>query len=481
MSETNFKDFTEDEFQKYFINTLRSEGTSPTDIYGRQLADRELLNLTNPNKNATGGKGLDPFTQAVAGTVANRAIDYMINPKVSETTTTQSTPSQIPQMPQQYDTSPYRALDILGAGIARRPTQESYFNQLEKMQNARLEDAYNRRTDTDEAKNLQGLVKQTFPNLSDDIVSKISPDYFSKNYPLLAQMAEKKDIMNAQIKNDQDAQSLIQSYFPDLSPDQIKSVNSKNVNFIYDKLSKEQIIKDQREEKKLQEEKAFQTKMQSDQDARENWRALFPNSTEAQLNTINAKNFDARLAFEDKKSFEREKMAEEKRRKEENASLVRALSKSAPSGEKEKPTDKKFKSDVLDHFDSIAQLETAKNYVNKLNRSRYGALIPDYNYTTKATSSTLDALAQPQIKALAGPGAITESERTSFTPLVITSKDPQEQALMKFNNLMSNSISNGIKKIDNAYSVGTISDNDYKTFLTKYMELAKKHGVQIQK
>ena len=228
MSETNFKDFTEDEFQKYFINTLRSEGTSPTDIYGRQLADRELLNLTNPNKNATGGKGLDPFTQAVAGTVANRAIDYMINPKVSETTTTESTTSQIPQMPEQYDTSPYRAPDIIGAGIARRPTQESYFNQLEKVQNARLEDAYNRRTDTDEAKYLQSFVSKIYPRMPKELLEKISPYSFSTTSPMIASLAEKDYATTLKNQLDKEARENWKNMFPDTDPAEINSITDKN-------------------------------------------------------------------------------------------------------------------------------------------------------------------------------------------------------------------------------------------------------------
>ena len=80
---------------------------------------------------AGAGAGADP-------TLVKAGVDLLSNYLSKDKT--QSIQSQIPQMPEQYDTSPYRALDILGAGIARRPTQEGYFNQLEKMQNARLED-----------------------------------------------------------------------------------------------------------------------------------------------------------------------------------------------------------------------------------------------------------------------------------------------------------------------------------------------------
>jgi hypothetical protein len=467
------------ELENQLIQSYFKEGQSPADIQESQIAEKEIKSRYGQK---TGAGLLDavltPEQRLLFG-IAQGTLSR--KDRLTPTQSTSVVPSQIPQMPEQYDTSPYRALDILGAGIARRPTQEGYFNQLEKMQNARLEDAYNRRTDTDEAKNLQGLVKQTFPNLSDDIVSKISPDYFSKNYPLLAQMAEKKDIMNAQIKNDSEAKNFIQSFFPDIEDKQLQTVNAKNVNLIYDKLSKEQIRKDLLEQKQAEEEKLFKSKIKSDQEAREKWKAIFPNSTEAQLNTINAKNFDARFASEDKKSFEREKMAEEKRRKEENASLVRALSKSAPAGEKEKPSEKAFKKDILEHFDSIAQLETARNYVNKLNRSRFGSIIPDYNYTTKANANAIDLLSAPQVKALAGPGAITKEERETFTPLTITSTDPQELALLKFQNMMSTSLSNGLKKLDIAYADKTINQNDYNVYFQKYKELADKYKVELQR
>ena len=97
---------------------------------------------------------------------------------------------EIPSMAPMYDTSGYRALDIIGAGIAKRPTQEAYFNRLEAMQNERLQEEYNRRTDTPEAKNAQELLRKIFGNtIDEDIINKVSVRYLADNYPMLAQRA----------------------------------------------------------------------------------------------------------------------------------------------------------------------------------------------------------------------------------------------------------------------------------------------------
>lgn len=247
-----------------------------------ETVDTSVEMKTNQQKPIKSGAGVDP-------TLVKAGVDLLSNYLSKDKT--QSIPSQIPQMPQQYDTSPYRALDIIGAGIARRPTQESYFNQLEKMQNARLEDAYNRRTDTDEAKNLQGLVKQTFPNLSDDIVSKISPDYFSKNYPLLAQMAEKSTNIQNKMAKDQTAKENFKIKYQGVIPDDqlasvIPSITADNLD-VYDKRYAKNL---EEVNKKAQEEAQSQVKIQSDQDAKNVVLAFYPNIPKDKLNVVNASN-----------------------------------------------------------------------------------------------------------------------------------------------------------------------------------------------
>ena len=80
-----------------------------------------------------------------------------------------------------------------------------------------------------------------------------------------------------------------------------------------------------------------------------------------------------------------------------------------------------------------------------------------------------------------GPGTVTDTERDMFMPLVINSNDPKELALKKFNNLMSNSLSNGIKQLEIAYQTGAVNDNDYAAYMKRYADLQKKYKVPIQK
>lgn len=143
---------------------------------------------------------------------------------------------EIPSMPPMYDTSGYRALDIIGAGIAKRPTQENYFNRLEAIQNERLQDEYNRRTDTPEAQNLQELMKETFPNLSENIIKKISPDYISKNFPMIAGIAERQELSKTKIDNDSKAKEFIQQFYPQVTANQLKTITASNYKDVAKKL-----------------------------------------------------------------------------------------------------------------------------------------------------------------------------------------------------------------------------------------------------
>jgi hypothetical protein len=203
---------------------IRNEGISPADIQGRQIASKELLSTGLPT-----GAGLNPENLFLL----EKALNII---KPTQPVRTQS--NLIPQtsMPPMYDTSPYRALDIIGAGIGKRPTQEAYFNRLETIQNERLQDEYNRRTDTPEAKNAQELLKKVFGNtLDEDIINKVSVKYLADNYPMLAQMAESKTGAISKQKKDEQAKNMMKEFFPDYKGE----VNSENFNIIFSKLSKD--------------------------------------------------------------------------------------------------------------------------------------------------------------------------------------------------------------------------------------------------
>lgn len=183
----------------------------------------ETITPTPVSKNEGSGKGL-------AEDVATRVIINALTPKP------ESTPQTPPSMPPMYDTSPYRALDIIGAGIGRRPTQEAYFNRLETIQNERLQDEYNRRADTPEAQNLQSLMKETFPNLDENIINKISPDYISKNFPMIAGIAERQELSKTKIDNDSKAKEFIQQFYPQVTANQLKTITASNYKDVAKKL-----------------------------------------------------------------------------------------------------------------------------------------------------------------------------------------------------------------------------------------------------
>lgn len=203
---------------------IRNEGISPADIQGKQIASKELLSTGVPT-----GAGLNPENLFLLEKALN-----IIKP----TKPVQTQSNLIPQtsMPPMYDTSPYRALDIIGAGIGRRPTQEAYFNRLETIQNERLQDEYNRRTDTPEAQNLQELMKETFPNLGENIIKKISPDYISKNFPMIAGIAERQELSKTKIDNDSKAKEFIQQFYPQVTANQLKTITASNYKDVAKKL-----------------------------------------------------------------------------------------------------------------------------------------------------------------------------------------------------------------------------------------------------
>jgi hypothetical protein len=203
---------------------IRNEGISPADIQGKQIASKELLSTGVPT-----GAGLNPENLFLL----EKALNIL---KPTQPVRTQSNLISQTSMPPMYDTSPYRALDIIGAGIGRRPTQEAYFNRLETIQNERLQDEYNRRADTPEALNLQSLMKETFPNLGENIINKISPDYISKNYPMIAGIAERQELSKTKIDNDSKAKEFIQQFYPQVTANQLKTITASNYKDVAKKL-----------------------------------------------------------------------------------------------------------------------------------------------------------------------------------------------------------------------------------------------------
>ena len=277
---------------------IRNEGISPADIQGKQIASKELLSTGVPT-----GAGLNPENLFLL----EKALNII---KPTQPVQTQS--NLIPQtsMPPMYDTSPYRALDIIGAGIGRRPTQEAYFNRLETIQNERLQDEYNRRTDTPEAKNAQELLKKVFGNtLDEDIINKVSVKYLADNYPMIAQIAERQSVRTTGEAKDRLAQEkysiLMQDKLsPEVFSENLKKINASNVD-TYLKRDDEAIKAKTNEETLVSFRNAYLN--------------IDPNAKQGEIDTITPQNFDQRVKeFNRKNAIVAEneaKKAEEERKK----------------------------------------------------------------------------------------------------------------------------------------------------------------------
>lgn len=216
-------------------NYLKSLLTTPTsrksDLMrrGKQIG-ASYINK-EPEKQDIQKTGAGIAENILANTATN-VLSNVLTPRQSVQLT-----GEVPSMAPMYDTSGYRALDIIGAGIAKRPTQEAYFNRLEAIQNERLQEEYNRRTDTPEAKNAQELLRKVFGNtIDEDIINKVSVRYLADNYPMLAQMAESRDTARAKIDNDSKAKDFIQQFYPQITASQLKTVTASNYKDVAKKL-----------------------------------------------------------------------------------------------------------------------------------------------------------------------------------------------------------------------------------------------------
>jgi hypothetical protein len=196
-------------------------------------------------------------------------------------------------------------------------------------------------------------MKETFPNLDENIINKISPDYISKNYPMIAQIAERQSVRTTGEAKDKLAQEkysiLMQDKLsPEVFSENLKKINASNVD-TYIKRDDEAIKAKTNEETLVS--------------LRNSYLNIDPNAKEGEIATITPQNFDQRVKeFNRKNSIVAEneaKKAEEERKK--------ALDDPKSSESLSRQNDLKIVYGKIPKAITIISTVTPSNYKDKVN------------------------------------------------------------------------------------------------------------------
>ncbi|TGM95048.1 hypothetical protein EHR02_00145 [Leptospira levettii] len=126
--------------------------------------------------------------------------------------------------------------------------------------------------------------------------------------------------------------------------------------------------------------------------------------------------------------------------------------------------------DINEHVASLRDLSSQRQNIIDLNRNPLGSWIPDTDSKTIAKASEIDKLAQSGVKAIAGPGTITDSERKAFLPLLPNSSERSGSALAKSQESIKTAIEKGRKYINDQYMTGAIDEDTARYYLNQYAQ-----------
>ena len=154
---------------------------------------------------------------------------------------------------------------------------------------------------------------------------------------------------------------------------------------------------------------------------------------------------------------------------------------SQPKEEKEKPSEKKLLSEYTEHARALQSSINVMDAVGNLSRTTIGRFTPDISTKTKANVGTIDREAQPQVKVLAGPGAVTDSERQAFIQLVTNSNMPRDLAEETTRRTALEGTSKAMAKLKADRDVGLISDNDFSKIINQYNQYLKNPKLGLNK
>jgi hypothetical protein len=136
--------------------------------------------------------------------------------------------------------------------------------------------------------------------------------------------------------------------------------------------------------------------------------------------------------------------------------------------EKEVKSNEKRLTDYRDLAESLQNSINVIDAVTKLNRFRGGGILPTLNIDKRVLESTIDQNAQPLVKQLAGPGAVTESERETFLKLVPNANMPVSEALQLTKTMAKNSVLKTLEELNFDLQTGQINKKDYDTIVSRY-------------
>lgn len=154
---------------------------------------------------------------------------------------------------------------------------------------------------------------------------------------------------------------------------------------------------------------------------------------------------------------------------------------SQPKEEKEKPSEKKLLSEYTEHARALQSSINVMDAVGNLSRTTIGRFTPDISTKTKANVGTIDREAQPQVKVLAGPGAVTDSERQAFIQLVTNSNMPRDLAEETTRRTALEGTSKAMAKLKADRDVGLISNNDFSKIINQYNQYLKNPKLGLNK
>jgi hypothetical protein len=147
--------------------------------------------------------------------------------------------------------------------------------------------------------------------------------------------------------------------------------------------------------------------------------------------------------------------------------------------EKEIKSNQKSIAEYREHLSGVAEMSNVIDTIKKLNRTRIGGITPDISLDTQALSSSLDRLAQPMVRALAGPGILTPEERTTYRKLVPTGDTRSDLALRQANDIMLDGTKITLGKMNTDLSIGNLNQKDYNALINQYNEQLTKKGIEV--
>lgn len=154
---------------------------------------------------------------------------------------------------------------------------------------------------------------------------------------------------------------------------------------------------------------------------------------------------------------------------------------SQPKEEKEKPSEKKLLSEYTEHARSLQSSLNVMDAIRNLNRTSIGRFTPDISTKTKVNVGTIDREAQPQVKVLAGPGAVTDSERQLFLQLVTNSNMPRDLAEETTRRTALEGTNKAMAKLKADRDVGLISNSDFSKIINQYNIYLKNPNLGLNK